>query len=100
MATTYTSADWAQFFMLAATNQIEKAKEWLIEYSNHNADLESPDEGECDYAIREAILFLDKFAENWADSVLKRSVREEQIKRIRSRKSDHPDWNPNDPQFW
>jgi len=97
----YTSADWAEFFMLAATGQIEEAKKWLSDYSIAHPELDDADDEEQNYAIREAVSFLTKFAENWKDSILKQEVRQRRLTQLQKAiKRTEIEWNPNDPQFW
>tara|TARA_R110001592_G_scaffold19153_1_gene78783 strand:+ start:1422 stop:1736 length:315 start_codon:yes stop_codon:yes gene_type:complete len=97
----YTNSDWAEFFMLAATGQTEEAKKWLSDYSSAHPELDNADDEEQDCAIREAVRFLTKFAENWKDSILKQEVRQQrQNQRQKAIKSTEIEWNPNDPQFW
>ena len=101
MDSIYTNADWAEFFMLSATGQTEAAKKWLIDYSNAHPELRNSDEEECEYAIREAVSFLAKFAENWIDSNLSQEARQKQLAhRQKAINRTKIDWNPNDPQFW
>jgi hypothetical protein len=97
----YTNADWAEFFMLAATGQIVEAKKWLSDYSILHPELNNPDDEELDYAIRKAVSFLTKFAENWKDSILKQEVRQQRLKQLqKATRRDEIEWNPNNPQFW
>ncbi len=97
----YTNADWAEFFMLAATGQTEEAKKWLSDYSNAHPELNDAGDQEQDYAIREAVSFLTKFAENWKDNILKQEVRQRRQTQLQKAiKRTEIEWNPNDPQFW
>tara|TARA_B100000287_G_scaffold44617_1_gene39995 strand:+ start:91 stop:417 length:327 start_codon:yes stop_codon:yes gene_type:complete len=70
----YLCADFAEFFLFAATGQKEKAKEWLDDFSNTNLFLRHPESDSrfCEYesTIEEAIEFLQKFAENWIDNLI------------------------------
>ena len=101
MKTIYTKTDWAEFFMFAASGQIEEAKVWLTEYSRTHSDLRNTDDEEKNIAIKEAVSFLEKFAKNWNDSILKQEIRQARQKKLHlSRSSTEREWNPNDPQFW
>ena len=83
----YTNTDWAEFFMLAVTSQKEDAKAWLVEYSRAHQDLRDADDEEHNIAIKEAVSFLESFAESWNDRILKQEVRCSR-------------WDPSNPQFW
>ena len=73
MFTSY--GDWVLFFSLAVKarkeKRIDKAKEWIILYSQKN-NLAIPDDGEIEYAIDEVHSWLAKFDENWADNLINR----------------------------
>ena len=70
----YSPSDWAELFTLCTqakeTGNQEPVHAWLCEHSKTH-DLPQPEETESwsdtDHAIKEAVMFLDKFAENHMD---------------------------------
>ena len=70
----YSPSDWAELFTLCTqakeTGNREPVHAWLCEYSKTH-DFPPPEETEgwsdTDHTIKEAIMFLDKFAENHHD---------------------------------
>ena len=92
----YSSSDWAELFSLCAnandSGEIQRGSEtwiyihdWLCEYSrSHN--FPPPEETETwsdtGYVIKEAVSFLEKFAENHHDDFENRKdVQDEQLRR-------------------
>ena len=75
----YTPADWAELFALctrasASTDEAhsQAVTTWLTEYSVVHS-LPGPEEtaewSDTRHIIKEALSFLDKFAENWTDDL-------------------------------
>lgn len=75
----YSQSDWAELFMLCSKysetglwNDYRQATYWLEEYSK-SYDLPPPEEtaewSDTAYTIKEALSFLDKFAENWTSNL-------------------------------
>ena len=70
----YSPSDWAELFVLCTkaseTGGPSKVYKWLVEYSKVH-DLPPPTETEewsdTKHVIKEALMFLDKFAENHTD---------------------------------
>ena len=75
----YAPSDWAELFTLCAKakDSTEEAhyravNAWLTEYSKTH-DLPLPEEtnewSDTRYTIKEVLMFLDKFAENWTNEL-------------------------------
>lgn len=71
----YSPSDWAELFTLCAKAKesiyhYRKVTAWLTEYSKTH-DLPPPEEtaewSDTNYIVKEALMFLDKFAENHTD---------------------------------
>ena len=70
----YSLSDWAELFVLCAeakeSGDDSRVHDWLAEYSRTH-DLPQPEETEkrsdTKHVIEEALMFLDKFAENHTD---------------------------------
>ena len=72
----YSPSDWAELFMLCPkaveTGNDEDVHQWLEDYSNAHglaAPEENHDWSDTKYIVKEAMMFLDKFAENWTDDL-------------------------------
>ena len=91
----YSVSDWAELFTLCANFTDEEGKkgsniwmdvhDWLCEYSKTH-DLPQPEETESwsdtDHVIKEAVMFLEKFAENHHDDFQHRKkAQDEQLRR-------------------
>ena len=69
-------ADWVLFFAIAVeakkdNNSMEKAKEWLILYSQKN-NFPKPSNLEMEILVEEVDDWLAKFDENWSDNLINR----------------------------
>ena len=84
----YSPSDWAELFVLCTeakeSGDDSRVYEWLSEYSRAH-DLPQPEVTEkwsdTEFVIKEALMFLDKFAENHTDDFENR--KEEQIEQTR-----------------
>ena len=78
----YSPSDWAELFMLCTKAEEASLRTvvhaWLIDYSDTH-DLPHPEEthdwSDTNYIIKEVLMFLDKFAENWTDDLESRKRR-------------------------
>ena len=78
----FSPSDWAELFVLCTkareTGKHDEVSKWLIAYSDAH-DLPRPEDpmyslvhskwSDTEYIIKEALMFLDKFAENWTDEL-------------------------------
>ena len=74
----YSPSDWAELFVLCTkareTGNHDEVNNWLVAYSDAH-DLPRPEDpihnewSDTEYIIKETLMFLDKFAENWTDEL-------------------------------
>tara|TARA_A100001011_G_scaffold386478_1_gene462392 strand:- start:593 stop:856 length:264 start_codon:yes stop_codon:yes gene_type:complete len=78
----YSPSDWAELFILCTkateTGNNDEVHKWLVDYSNAHG-LAHPEEthdwSDTKYIVKETLMFLDKFAENWTDELESRKRR-------------------------
>ena len=72
----YSLSDWAELFILCTkateTGSDDEVHQWLEDYSNAHG-LTHPEEthdwSDTKYIVKEALVFLGKFAENWTSNL-------------------------------
>ena len=72
----YTLSEWAQLFLLAAieddTMRTVSVRDWVCQH-NATHDLPQPSGNDIKHLIKEAIQYLEKFAENYDDDFRNRA---------------------------